>query len=251
MKISGNIILITGGATGIGLSLAGEILNKGKEVIICGRRENLLNEVKTKYPKIHIYKSDISKLDERKSLVNWLTQNFPQLNILVNNAGIQREFLMNYKNVAEKFEAENEIESNLTAPIHLTMLLLPHLKQQQSAAIVNVTSGLAYVPHARMPVYCATKSAMQSFTKSLRHQLRNEPIKIFEVAPPIVDTELDNGARKKRGDTDKGIKPEIVAKETLDGMYVDKFEILVGRVKGLKFASRFLPNKIFKVINGK
>jgi uncharacterized oxidoreductase len=251
MQTSNNTILITGGATGIGLSLAIEFLNRGNEIIICGRRENILNEVKVKYPKIHTYKADISKLEERKSFVNWIVQNFPKLNILINNAGIQREFLMNDEKVAAKFEAENEIESNLTAPIHLTMLLLPHLRQQQSAVIINVTSGLAYVPHARMPVYCATKSAMQSFTKSLRHQLKNDNIKVFEVAPPIVDTDLDKGAREKRGDTIKGIKPEMVAKETMRDLMNDKFEIAVGRVKVLKIVSRILPDRIFNALNGK
>ena len=251
MQTSNNTVLITGGATGIGLALAIEFLNKGNEVIICGRRESILNEVKSKYPQMHIYKADISKLEERKSLINWATQNFPKLNILVNNAGIQREFLMNDENVAEKFEAENEIESNLTAPIHLTMLLIPYLNRQKSAAIINVTSGLAYVPHARMLVYSATKSAMQSFTKSLRHQLRNDNIKVFEVAPPIVDTDLDKGARVKRGDTIKGVKPEMVAKEMIIKIMDDKFEIAVGRVKVLKIVSRIIPKRIFNAINGK
>ena len=128
MKISNNTILITGGATGIGLALAIEFLDKGNEVIICGRRETALNEAQVKYPKLHIRQADISKIEERKNLATWTTQNFPKLNMLVNNAGIQREFLMEDKNVADKFATENEIEINLTAPIHLTMLLLPHLK---------------------------------------------------------------------------------------------------------------------------
>ncbi len=251
MQTSNNTILITGGATGIGLSLAIEFLKRGNEVIICGRRENLLDEVKAKHPQIHTYKTDITKLDERKSLVSSLSKNHPEINVLINNAGIQREFLMNDENVAAKFESENEIEGNLTAPIHLTMLLLPFLKQNKNAAIINVTSGLAYVPHARMLVYSATKSALQSFTKSLRHQLKNDNIKVFEFAPPIVDTDLDKGAREKRGDTNKGIKPEIVTEQVIKGLEKDQYEIAIGQSKTLRFASRFFFDKIFNAMNGK
>lgn len=251
MQTSNNTILITGGATGIGLALATAFLDKRNEVIICGRRENALNEAKTKHPKFHIRQNDLSKIEERKSLARWTTQNFPKLNMLINNAGIQREFLLDDNNVAEKFSTENEIEINLTAPIHLTMLLLPHLKQQQNSAIINISSGLAYVPISIMPVYCATKSALQSFTKSLRYQLRNDKVKVFEVSPPIVDTELDNGARDQRGQTNKGLKPKAVAIKTLKGFANDNYNIAVGQVKILRIVSRIIPKKIFQILNGK
>lgn len=251
MQTSNNTILITGGGTGIGLALAVEFLDKGNEVIICGRRENTLNEAKAKYPKLQIRQADLSKIDDRKSLAAWTIQNFPKLNILVNNAGIQREFLMNDQNVADKFQTENEIEINLTSPIHLTMLLLPHLKQQQNSAIINISSGLAYVPISIMPVYCATKSALQSFTKSLRYQLRNDNIKVFEVSPPVVDTDLDKGARDQRGQVNKGLKPAVVAIETLKGLGNDNYNIAVGQVKILRIASRIIPSKIFQILNGK
>ncbi len=231
--------------------MAIEFLDKGNEVIICGRREIFLNDAKAKHPKLHIRQADLSKIDDRKSLATWTTQNFPKLNMLVNNAGIQREFLLDDKNVAEKFAKENEIEINFTAPIHLIMLLLPHLKQQQNSAIINVSSGLAYVPISIMPVYCATKSALQSFTKSLRYQLRNDNIKVFEVSPPVVDTDLDDGARDQRGQTNKGLKPEVVATETLKGLSNDNFNIAVGQVKILRIVSRIIPTKIFKILNGK
>lgn len=251
MQTSNNTILITGGGTGIGLALAVEFLDKGNEVIICGRRENTLNEAKAKYPKLHIRQADLSKIDDRKSLATWTTQNFPKLNILVNNAGIQREFLMDDHHVADKFQTENEIEINLTTPIHLTMLLLPHLKQQQNSAIINISSGLAYVPISIMPVYCATKSALQSFTKSLRYQLRNDNIKVFEVSPPVVDTDLDKGARDQRGQVNKGLKPAVVAIETLKGLGNDNYNIAVGQVKILRIASRIIPSRIFHILNGK
>jgi uncharacterized oxidoreductase len=251
MQLTNNTILITGGATGIGLALAVEFLNKGNEVIICGRRESALNDAKTKHPRLITCIADVSKTDDRKKLADWALQNYPKLNVLVNNAGIQKEFLLDDISVAEKFEKENEIDVNLKAPIHLTMLLLPHLKLQTNSAIINVSSGLAYVPISIMPVYCATKSAMQSFTKSLRYQLKNDAIKIFEVSPPMVDTNLDQGARDKRGQKNKGIKAELVAKVTMEGLRKNNYTIAVGQVKILRIVSRIIPTKIFEILNKK
>lgn len=151
--------------------------------------------------------------------------------------------------MAETFTQENEIDTNLTAPIHLTFLLLPHLVRQPNAAITNVTSGLGYVPKAIMPVYCATKAALQSFTLSLRHQLNGTSVKVFDVAPPIVDTELDQGARRKRGQTNAGIKPEQVARETIQAIARDRFDVPVGMVKALRTGSKIAPGFFFGIIN--
>jgi uncharacterized oxidoreductase len=251
MRTSNNTILITGGATGIGLALAEALLKEGNEVIICGRRESVLQEAKSKLPQIHIKQADLSNSESRKDFSHWIISQFPTLNILVNNAGIQREFLFEQDSLANKFEQENEIEINLTAPIHLTFLLLPHLSQQPSAAIVNISSGLGYVPMAIMPVYSATKAALISFSSSLRHQLKDSSVKIFDVVPPIVDTDLDKGARDKRGQTDKGIKPEQVALETIKGIAANNFNIDIGMVKLLKIGSRIIPKRFFKIINEK
>ncbi|NIJ54621.1 SDR family oxidoreductase [Dyadobacter arcticus] len=251
MNLSSNTILITGGASGIGLELAEAFLKEGNEVIICGRRESLLQDVKTKYPQLHIKQVDLSVSDERKSFAQWLIRDFPKLNILVNNAGIQREFRVDQDNLAEVFENENEIETNFTAPVHLTFLLLPHLMSQADAAIVNISSGLGLVPLAIMPVYSATKAAMISFTKSLRHQLQNSRVKVFDVVPPIVDTDLDKGARDRRGQTNKGIQPAQVVKETLKAMKADQLDVAVGMVKMLKIGSRITPSGFFAIMNKK
>jgi uncharacterized oxidoreductase len=249
MNIKNNTILITGGATGIGLSLAETFLKEGNEVIICGRRENMLNEAKSKFPKLHTRQADLSNSESRKEFVSWLTTNFKNLNILINNAGIQREFVVTQDNLAGNFDTENEIETNLTSPIHLTFLLLPHLNKQPNSAIVNISSGLGYVPMAIMPVYSATKAALNSFTLSLRHQLKDTNVKVFNVSPPIVDTDLDKGARDKRGQTDKGISAEQVAIDTIKGIETDTLEIAVGKVKILKRLVRVLPKVAFKIIN--
>ncbi len=162
MDISGNTLLITGGATGIGYALAEAFLAAGNEVIICGRREDKLIEAQKKHPEFHIRACDLAKEEDRKTLVDWITANFPHLNMLVNNAGIQRDIDFT-KGISEYFSGGNEIKINLEAPIVLTGMLIPHLTGKKGAAIINVTSGLGFIPAARVPVYSATKAGMHAF----------------------------------------------------------------------------------------
>ena len=154
MKMEGNTILITGGATGIGLALAESLLERGNEVIICGRRENRLIEVQNEHPGLHIRVCDVSDEDSRKSLFKWVTKNFKDLNILINNAGIQRA--IDLKEGIKGLEGENEIKINLEATIYLSTLFIPFLESKKEAAIVNISSGLAITPLAAVPIYCAT-----------------------------------------------------------------------------------------------
>src|SRR5659263_64471 len=248
MKIKGNTILITGGATGIGFALAQSFVRKDNEVRICGRREDKLRESKSKLPQIHNKVCDLSKRKEREALYNWVKSNFKDLNILVNNAGIQR--MVDFKKgIFNLSEGENEIDINLTAPIHLSAYFIPDLLKQKDSAIINISSGLAFVPLAIMPVYCATKAAIHSFSVSIRHQLRDTSIKVFEVIPPIVDTELDKGTRDERGQEDKGIPPAEVAKATLKAIEKDEYEIVIGMAQNLRMGSRNDPEKIFQGIN--
>lgn len=237
MELSGNTILITGGATGIGFALAEEFVNSGNEVIICGRREHKLKEAKSKIPNLHIKVSDLSKEKERESLYHWAVSNFKNVNVLVNNAGIQRTIDLR-KGTSELLKGENEVEINLTAPIHLSAYFIPHFLKQRKSAIINVSSGLGFVPMAAFPVYCATKAAIHLFSISLRHQLRNTPIKVFEIIPPMVDTELNKEERDRRGQQDRGIKPQELAKEVMLALKNDEFEIAVGMAKNLRNASR-------------
>jgi uncharacterized oxidoreductase len=227
MNIVNNTILITGGATGIGFALAEQFLDANNRVIICGRREAALQAAKQKLPDLQIRVADLNNAGGRQNLAEWATNSFPKLNILVNNAGIEREFRVKNPNLAEEFISENEIETNLTAPIHLTFLLLPHLLQQKESAVVNVSSGIGFVPIAVMPVYCATKAALQSFSKSLRYQLRETSVKVFDVAPPLVETELHEKVKAKSSQP-KGILPEQVAKKTLQAIKKDNYEVAIG-----------------------
>jgi len=189
MRLDSNTVLITGGASGIGLAFAERFLRAGSKVIICGRRAEKLEEARAQYPALHVRVCDVGKEAERTALADWATREFPEINVLVNNAGIQRR---DYK-VAQPEPWERthqELAINLEAPIHLSQLLVPHLKRQQQPVIMNVTSGLAFAPIAAMPLYCATKAALRSFTLSLRHQLAPEGIQVIEVIPPAVNTDL-------------------------------------------------------------
>jgi len=248
MKTTGNTILITGGATGIGFSLAEIFVNAGNEVIICGRREDKLKEATNKLPQIHTKVCDLSKEKERESLHNWVNSNFKNVNILINNAGIQR--MVNFREgTLDLFKGENEIEINFTAPIHLSAYFIPLFLKQKEAAIVNVSSGLCFVPIAAMPIYCATKAAIHSFSLSLRHQLRDTSIKVFEIVPPIVDTELDKGSREDREQEDRGIPPSEVAKATLRALEDDEYEVVIGMAQNLRMGARKNPEQTFQNIN--
>jgi uncharacterized oxidoreductase len=189
MKLTDQTVLITGGASGIGLALAKRFAARGNTVIICGRDRAKLADAKSTIPRLITLRADVSDATEREKLVDTVLKDFPGLSVLVNNAGIQNQPgpMLTPQNWAAH---AREIEINFAAPVHLSMLLLAHLAKQSNGAIINVTSGLAFVPIARMPVYCATKAALHSFTDSLRYQAKDTPVRIIEVAPPAVNTDL-------------------------------------------------------------
>jgi uncharacterized oxidoreductase len=232
MKLSDNTILITGGATGIGLALAEQFLKLGNKIIVCSRRKEKLKEAKSKFPEIETYNCDLSNENERINFTQNVFKNHPGINILINNAGIQREIDLTNPEKIKGFE--QEIITNLIAPVHLSALFVPFLKNYPFSAIINISSGLAFTPIARMPMYCATKSALHSYSLSLRHQLKNTSIKVYELIPPTVDTDLDKGGRDSRGMTNKGIKPEEFALLAIDALKNDVYEAALGSASNLK-----------------
>lgn len=185
MKLSGNKILITGGATGIGLGLAERFIKEGNTVIICGRREAALKKAADLFPSLITKVCNLGEEQSRVSLYNWISGHHPDLNVLVNNAGIQNWMKVSDDDFYEK--AASEIEINVTAPLHLTNLFLnlPSLR-----TIMNVTSGLAFIPLAKVPVYCGTKAFLRSFTLSLRYSLKERGIEVIEIVPPALNTDL-------------------------------------------------------------
>jgi uncharacterized oxidoreductase len=188
MDLSSSTVLITGGTSGIGLALAERFLSAGGVVLVCGRREDKLREVKERHPEVVTRVCDVADEAERVSLYEWAAAEFPRLNALVNNAGIQRRVRLTED--ADWAETRREIAINFDAPVHLCALFVRHLLDQSEAAIINVTSGLAFSPLARVPVYCATKAALRSFTLSLRRQLAGTSVKVVEIIPPAVNTDL-------------------------------------------------------------
>jgi len=185
MKITNNKILITGGASGIGLGLTERFVKENNTVIICGRREAALKEVSDNIPGVIIRVCDLEVEAQREDLFKWIADDHSDLNVLVNNAGIQ-----NWTNVAnEDFYqlAKQEMTTNIEAPIHLITLFL---KLKSLTTIINVTSGLSFVPFAKVPVYSATKAFFHSFTLSLEYQLKSKNIEVIEMIPPALNTDL-------------------------------------------------------------
>jgi uncharacterized oxidoreductase len=248
MKTNGNTILITGGATGIGFALAEAFVKAGNKVLICGRRKAKLEEAKDKLPQIQVRQCDLSKKEDRESLCNWVRDNYKDLNILVNNAGIQRAINLK-KGTAELLGGEDEVQINFAAPIHLSAYFAPLLLAKKEAAIVNVSSGLGFVPIAAMPVYCATKAGVHMFSVSLRHQLKGTPVKVFEIVPPAVDTELGKGTAGDSEQEYRGIPSSEVAEATIKALKNNEYEIVIGEAKGLVEGSIKDFEKTFQELN--
>ncbi len=185
MKISNNKILITGGGSGIGLGLTERFIKENNTVIVCGRRESILKELSVKYPSVITRRCDLSKTIEREDLFRWISETHSDLNVLVNNAGIQQWMSITDSDFFKR--AQEEIAINIEAPVHLTSLFID-LKSLNT--IINITSGLSFVPMTRMPVYSASKAFLHSFTLSLRHLLKTKNIEVIEVIPPALNTDL-------------------------------------------------------------
>lgn len=218
MKLSGNTILITGGATGIGYALAEEFLARGNTVLLCGRREDRLKEAQQKHPELIIKVCDVTKEKDREALFVWATIEHPDLNVLVNNAGIQRD--IDLTKGMEDLTGESEISINLIAPIHLSARFIPFLHNQTNAAIINVSSGLALRPESasRMPIYTATKAGLHAFSISLRGQLKDSGFEVIELLPPAVISELNPEGRRKRGAQFRGLDAKAYAASVFESL---------------------------------
>jgi uncharacterized oxidoreductase len=185
MKMINQKILITGGASGIGFAMAERFIADGNTVIICGRRADALENARQKLPSLLIKQCDLSSAEEREALFSWVKDSHPDLNVVVNNAGIQNWMSITDANFFRK--AKEEIGINIEAVVHLCTLFT---QMESIHTVMNVTSGLSFSPLAKVPVYCATKAFMHSFTLSLRHLLRPKNIKVIELIPPALNTDL-------------------------------------------------------------
>ncbi|WP_127585613.1 SDR family oxidoreductase [Paenibacillus koleovorans] len=241
MKLSGNKILITGGTSGIGLAFALRLLQLGNQILVVARDPAKLNKLKADHPGIEIFAADVSKDDSRQSLTDWIRREHPDLNVLINNAGIQYQdrFL---EGEATEAHIRDEIEINFLAPIDLCSKLLPILANRPSSAIVNVTSGLGLVPKRSAPVYCGTKAGLHLFSKALRYQLEGTPVKVFEILPPLVETNMTVGRGINK------ITPDQVVDEFLRAFVKDRFEVPVAKVKLLRVIQRIAPSLADRIL---
>ena len=247
MNLANNTILLTGGATSIGLALAERLQAAGSQVIAVGRRADKLREAQQRIPGLLTYQADLAQPAQRVALAEWVRREHPQLNVLLNNAGISNQVaIQDLGTSLEAWERERqEIAINLEAPIHLAALLLPHLQGRPGATIVNVSSGLAFAPLAISPIYCATKAALHSFTLSLRHQAARLGVAVVEIVPPQVQTDLGGPGTYSGGEPvaafADGVLARIAAGET---------EVGYGGSETWRTASREQLDAYFQQMNG-
>lgn len=241
MRLHKNKILITGATAGIGEALLQKFLDLDNEIIAVGRNESKLEALAKADKRIIQFNCDISKQEALEQLILFVEQEHKDLNILINNAGIQYNYNFAHEHQL-LHKVEHEISVNLLAPLKLITLLLPTLQLNDNSAIVNISSGLAIVPKAQAPVYCGTKAAIHIFSKSLRYQL--DRIKVFEIIPPIVDTAMTAGRGKGK------ISPEQLVKEFIRAFERDEYEVNIGKVKLLRIINRISPSLADSIMKG-
>jgi uncharacterized oxidoreductase len=244
MKMHSNTIFITGGTSGIGQGLAEAFHKLGNQVIVSGRREDRLRSLCAANPGMRHFVLDVTDPASIRNTARKVVEEFPSLNYVFNNSGMQRRHDFASGKPIDEAAMLAEIQTNLLGLIRVTSEFLPHLKTQPSATLLNVSSGLAFVPLAIFPVYCATKAAVHSFSLSLRHQLRGSTVKLVELIPPYVATELGGGAQAPAGAMNQMPLETFIA-ETMKELESDADEIAIGGSKNLLAASS--PENVQKI----
>ncbi len=239
MDLRNNTIVITGGSAGIGLGLAKKLSEVGNKIIITGRNETKLKDASSGLKNVNYIKCDQSKQSDLDDLLLKIQNEYPEVNILINNAGVQYNYsLLEESSPYEKIE--NELKTNLYGVIKLSAMFIPLLADKKESAIINVSSALAFSPKKSAPVYCASKAGVHSFTQTLRYQLEETNIKVFELIPSLVETEMTKGRGKDK------ISVETLVDEFISAFKNDRLEINIGKVKILRTLNRFLPGLIAK-----
>jgi uncharacterized oxidoreductase len=247
MKMCSNTIFVTGGTSGIGKGLAEAFHRLGNQVIISGRREDRLRSVCAANAGMRYFVMDVADLASVRKTAREVIEGFPTLNCVFNNSGVQRRHDFAAGKPVDDPAMLAEIQINLLGLIRVTSEFLPHLKSQQGATLLNVSSGLAFVPLAVFPVYCATKAAVHSFSLSLRHQLRDSNVKVIELIPPYVATELGGSAQAPAGAL-RQLPLETFIAETIKELEGDDDEIAIGGAKNLLAAAS--PENVKKIFAG-
>jgi uncharacterized oxidoreductase len=242
MKMDSNTILITGGTSGIGFEFAKRLLALGNTVLITGRDTEKLDRAKKALPGVYGFQSDVGDPVSIGRLHQEVVAKFPQLNVLINNAGIMRNLDLN-DTAVDPTDVVQEVEINLSGTIRMVQQFLPTLRANRHSAIVNVSSGLAFIPFSLSPVYGATKAGIHSYSQALRVQLKGTKVSVFELAPPATGTALMEAFGP--GLSSGQMSTEKMVASALRGLAKDKTEILPGSAKALKLMSRIAPNFFF------
>lgn len=241
MKLNGNKILITGATSGIGKVLTERFCELDNQITAIGRNEEKLQQLAQFDNQIVPFKCDISLQSDFDRLVSFIDDEHKDLNILINNAGIQYNCNLSDESYTLQ-HIEKEINTNLTAPIKLIKCLLPFLEMNSNSAIVNISSGLGIVPKAKSAVYCGTKAGIHIFSKSLRYQLPK--VEVFEIIPPLVNTAMTKGRGKGK------ISPEKLVDEFIKAFEADRYEVNIHKVKLLRLINRISPKLADKIMKG-
>ncbi|MFB9993350.1 SDR family oxidoreductase [Deinococcus oregonensis] len=240
MNLGGQRVLITGGASGIGLSLARALQMQGNEVVVCGRDADKLRAATQALPGLKAFRCDLTQDDDLVALVNQMRAE-GGLSLLVNNAALQFNGAFGAgQDESVLLEILQEIDTNFSAPVKLTALCLPLLRASRESAVLNITSGLGFWPKKSAPVYCATKAGLHMFSQALRDQLAGDPRnpQIFEAVLPLVETDMTRG----RGHPRFKLSAERVAADILSGLTRNRTEMHLGGVKALMVLQRLAPS---------
>ena len=239
MQMRQRTVLITGGTSGMGLEWARELFRRGNTVIVTGRDQEKLNALELALPGVHTFRSDASDPQPIALLREAVIARFPALDVLINNAGIMRNLRFG---AAESLEdVTREIEINLSGSVRMIDQFLAHLMTRPDALIVNVSSGLAFIPFPAAPVYSASKAAMHSFSQSLRVQLQGTGVTVVELAPPGVETPLFRGEFAAETQGQKAMDPKVLVRRAIAGIEAGKLEIRPGVSNVLNVMSRISP----------
>ena len=239
-------VLVTGGGSGIGAGLAAAFHARGAQVIIAGRTREKLDAVAARHPGMVAEVVDVANAGQVAALAKRVAAGFPNLDTVVNNAGIQTLFDFTQQEPLDMAALGAEVDVNLKGLIYVANAFLPLLKRQPKARLIHIGSGLGYVPLAAAPVYSATKAGVHSFTVSLRRQLSGGTVKVVEIIPPVVETDLHRGQARR---PPRAMKLEAFVATAMKGLDAGRNEIPVGLARVLRTASRVAPGLFLNLVN--